>query len=1709
MKAINNTYIIKATLSLLLLLCANTVWGQDKVTQKVFTAAGFNHKTGDYLDKAKAAKEDGKLSLSNDEISKRFDLKDNRQQTHEYEQTLYLKQGKWLEIKPIEFSNKKYELGYARFYVWEPENTTQTQNLKEGLGVSNDRDVDNGYDSYRTIELEKNSYEDGVIVLDFKNQANYHVYYCWDGSTKDIAIDFSSSDDVAISLNGKNNAIKLDKINEPTLAYRYILHIKSCDEYTPQTFKYTATAGMLFQTKLGITSRSLYLERINNNGEDKGDFLNINSDNIDVTVDDEGGKYNSGSAFIENEMLRINNPQEGVYKVVLKYDKEGNGSKDDLLETYYITFLPLEQAGMLLRKDLADEKYKFQSPEYLDDETLFRKQASIDFDNYSLIERENVRMYHKYDKEQDKDLYDDKDIMCSPIPLQWEESSYTYFPEGDWQTYTITNITDYVSWRSDKVYHNPVYDVKYYDNGCKGGGNFIYVNASNQPGKLLSLNWDYSNVCPQSRIYVSGWVNEVSDDVETANLAIKLIGVKDDGSEDILNTYITGYVPGKQSPNDDTRGKHPLYNTDMEQYTGEWYHIYYSFIPDVSEGTPSYNDYKLVIENNAASSSGADFLLDDFRLYTDITKVRTNQISTECNNTTTIRISREFSNIADGESNTLHYAIYNESGRLVPNSEGKIVYDKVYKNNPELDKVTKEDEIGRFTEGAAEYIGFYKKLHFGIKGQTDPSDKSLENRDEENVYVKPGQLYYMVFGSETELSEEYDVKNPEVCATYCTFVVNSNVRPEIDGIEDDGSTQSYCFGSNKFVTVNMYDKKGEAVSGVMFDWYFGSMPDFKADKGLYTAIQNFRKAYPDKTEIDESVVEEGGLTEAQITMLREKVAAGKVALAKSNGHFVQLGKKYTYVVVMPTDQYASDYCPDPAEFVIEATNSSPNLTVGFREVKYPNGIDKTIRIGMEYLKKAIRVPVCDPNTNDVNGIAHTAVIINDKEDNGIYLYDTNDPDMKQRISKGAQEVGESDINVGKTDDHINITFDYNGNEYTPDMREGYKYYFYCRIQAEESEGATPSACNKNMLLFAISVVPEFQKWIGGKDGNWNNDDNWERSSGKDIHKTGLEEDPDKGGTRNSFVPMNFTKVVIPNGKQVRLYNPNFVGTTHGNLLAINDKVTNAKGETVNVNTSTGVGDATPYIEYEIMADAIVTNNNGEEWVQCRPYYTNTVAQIHFEPGAEMLNSGLLTHEKAWVDYEIEPKQWYALATPLQGVVAGDWYAPTDNGRQETEYYKDITFDESTNSRVKPAVYQRGWKGNTTMYMSSTDGDTKSVAVKGNWSAMYNDVNVAYTPGSGFSLKATDAPKGNLLFRLPKADTEYYYYTYNNGSADKDGNSKKTINRSTDAGKLNQISGTEEFTVPLKNNGGNYYLVGNPFMAHLNMTEFFNKNGDLTGTYWLEEAGSQTTGKTEGSIEPLRSFFVEKKTTGASEGDDTNDNSFSVKFTNEMQVLGSSTTSEGGSGAKLHISAVTDDGRTSNAIVCYSDEASADYDESEDAMLFVDSNLGDLPMVYTVGGDRALAVNSTPATRVPLNVYGQDDNDVTLRFSNIPEGTDLCLYDAASRTATPLTEGYEVAVRTNDNGRYYLTGSTTGIGEAAATDGSTIAIWSARSGELTVATTATALRDVKVYDMAGTLAANSDASNRNSITLTVPAGNVYIVTATDSNGTRRTAKVMVF
>ena len=171
----------------------------------------------------------------------------------------------------------------------------------------------------------------------------------------------------------------------------------------------------------------------------------------------------------------------------------------------------------------------------------------------------------------------------------------------------------------------------------------------------------------------------------------------------------------------------------------------------------------------------------------------------------------------------------------------------------------------------------------------------------------------------------------------------------------------------------------------------------------------------------------------------------------------------------------------------------------------------------------------------------------------------------------------------------------------------------------------------------------------------------------------------------------------------------------------------------------------------------------------------------------MVNAHYLSYKKAWVELEVPKNDWQLLASPLKGMLSGEWYAPTGNARQETTYFEGVTFNTTDYDRYSPAVYQRSWdKAKAVLYepgaaWSSEDNnqnpnreqdlgtgqqgewviDTQdgtkynwntsaadeylqritykpfgqnkaNVAVKGMWSNVFNDHSVKYDDG-GFSV----------------------------------------------------------------------------------------------------------------------------------------------------------------------------------------------------------------------------------------------------------------------------------------------------------------------------------------------------------------------------------------
>lgn len=967
---------------------------------------------------------------------------------------------------------------------------------------------------------------------------------------------------------------------------------------------------------------------------------------------------------------------------------------------------------------------------------------------------------------------------------------------------------------------------------------------------------------------------------------------------------------------------------------------------------------------------------------------------------------------------------------------------------------------------------------------------------------------------------------------------------------------------------------------------------------VHQALINFRESCPDATTPDEWTTASQSDKDLLATLVKEN----KLILRQAtlNTHATDNGdNKFKLVVVpIPLELGETDkktiICTDPMEIQLDINGNAPVAHVGFEDVVYPDertdnpdktyfptiraskGIQEACNSENALLEIPLRnIKLNSAGTSTTGSTMAPSFTINTAHPY-LYLIDSNDPVVATKIAE-INETGTFDshtwpvatikaINAipdntasdkagyptATADQYIRVHFGtptatIAEGMSAPKFREGYWYtlmaYFNEGVGEKEAKDDSKdnpvSTCEGN-LTFNLKVVPEYQKWSGPADGsgNWNNDDNWLRSTADELHMTGSNANSYNNGYNTSgetyygFVPMRFTKVTIPEGKQVQLYeatpNTTSIGSSDHPILDL------AKSATI-------TNPATTHIEYDLMVKEATANGNKVAY-NCETYYTNTVDQIHFEPSTAMPHTELLTYNKAWIDYKLAGSRWYTLASPLQSVVAGDWYTPK-TGSQATEYFKDITFNTAEYNRFQPSVYQRGWKQQANMItIGSSSG--KTVAVTGNWSGVYNDVAVPYTPGLGFSVKVLNLSTTTTsaidpavaLFRFPKADTQYSYYESSGTTSTGNPVNVRTDKEQKKAGKLisNELKptgstpDTPTINITLGENtaskDADYHLIGNPFMAYLSTKEFFEANRNLLPKYWLVTGDKQTAavGGTDDSdwitnigttrIAPLQSFFVKKAETSTYADNNT------VTFSADMQALAPTGTTASSAALKsssplplLTLVATTADGRQSRAVIAYDRTASEEYTANEDAELFLDSNLGDLPSIYTVAGTMAASINRTSNLwNIPVGTYsnrsgnnGYNPETVTLTFEGLDRFTGTTLYDVEKKTETALHDNSSITIAANTYGRYFLRAGTPTGNEKIETE--TIRIYTIARGQLIVTATEN-LQTVAIYDFAGRLLRYSDTPSGCLFTTHLGKGN-YIVRAT-SEHQQQTSKIQI-
>ena len=1273
---------------------------------------------------------------------------------------------------------------------------------------------------------------------------------------------------------------------------------------------------------------------------------------------------------------------------------------------------------------------------------------------------------------------------------------------GDYGLYKSANVSGWSSGKDNYLWWSAaqLYDRTYENTNGIQYGHFLYIDASDESRQIAEADFK-ADLCVGSQVIFSAAIADMTivKPAERPQLMFKLYGVNyDENNQETERRLLHSFSSGNFSGNRE--------GTDADN-VGKWYQVYGKMVLQKESGVNNFTDFKLVVDNMCKSTSGADYAFDDLRIYTKASKVDIIQSSPICPDKNTAKdaslstsiliklraLQETMAALADNTEKKLYFRFVDADGHPVKN----VNYGTAEKPCYDWGTTT----IYNYVDESRQVDG--KPMYEKINGEWHVV---LANR---YFNLQSNQTYYVSFAFEDETVADKNQlswgKPSDVCSLYSENFqmvqqkvlvtdANGSITTTVTIPCDDKATPEYHIKA-QLQTVDQNNGGSIQLNGVLYDWYVDDAKD--------PILKNSAEFKDVRLGVGEHTI--------------------RVIPTKTSGTITQGGVDY-------------QICLDEMSFKLRVVKNGPQLNLGRPGVAYPNNYARTVRIGLPQVALLAQqetkgkggyfcIPVSGKNfvADDSKRLYFVVVGGKDQLDESqctkvMYLSDTNDPAYKNRIGESLTLATLQDNYIERNTSQLKLKFmpqsgDASSASKDVLLHEGYWYEGVLIFREDGKQETTVLCSGETYIRFA--VVPEYATWNPTANSRmsaaWNNDENWRRSDHGELYKEeNLYTDYSSGG----YVPMKFTKVTIPNLSG--LYFPSLGYIAYQKSTGIATRLSNAKGDAATTN-----------IQYDMLAqwDANAADHglNAEGNLDCEPFYGNTCDQIYFKPGGELLNQCYLIYNKAWVEKQMKTNTWYALTSPLQDTYAGDIYVPAASGRQETEAFKPITFSSSANNRITSPVYQRSWDDASAEEVT-LDSKYKAYdyagtgitfekqnlnALSAHWSHVYNQVDRKYQPLEGVAIrmgdKYTAGNASDVLLRLPKADTQYTYVSASQQSllsekVDKQNAYRLVVNADAQENALGKMS----YPLVQLQNGNNYYLVGNPYMATLSMYKFLKANPSLQSSFYVYENGvlklynnldmATTTyeSKNDVKISPMQSFFVR-----LNDGQSASQLNFTSAMTVDREVFGGVKTAsdEGQNLTTLTLTASASGYRSRSRIVLDA-SASEDYDDAEDAQLLYDAQLKEVPVVYTVAGDEAVALNTLPNVDwLPLGVVGA--SSVELKIEGINRlSSPLYLYDAATRKYQEIKDGEEVKVMANEHGRYFLTQtrSTTGIEDAEVGE-SDVKIYSPARGLIVVSKVGgPLLNKVEVYTLDGKLVAARKAEGAASVSIPVSSSSqtVYII-----------------
>lgn len=1383
------------------------------------------------------------------------------------------------------------------------------------------------------------------------------------------------------------------------------------------------------------------------------------------------------------------------------------------------------------------------------------KPISFDDDNDKLTvvaptkENNMARYASRWDRRAYSFVYPQLRDQASPGTYALIHGEYGLFKSANLAGVSDNSVTSTAgktlySWNAP---NNPVlYDRTYAITNGKQYGYFLYVDASDESRQIATVDFK-ADLCSGARLIFSAAVTDftASSAPVEPQVLFKLYGIiKDENDKVTHQRLLTSFTSGDFNS-----------NTEGDRQAGTWFQVYSRIVMRKNSGVENYSDFRIVLDNMCSGTHGADYAIDDIRLYIQHAKVDVVQNQPACpdatngsvaNSNITLKITSHYENVQAitgvGKESKLFYRISDMDGNpfagidyngdKTADEYGVVTIPANYDANSKAFEIDPEGHVILVIANRHFNLPLGKKFYVSVAYPNADG-----NPDEWGKFTNACSSF----------SEEFSIVQQKVAISDANGNVVTTVRVSCD----DNRTPD--------VKINAMLETADNVGGgsillntVKFDWFVGT-PDgadnkFSTIKGLQEALGKYRVKYPDATSLNAafqtSNPDDYALLEKYIAGVNGE---GTLVLAVSNSlteyKFKQVGTyKIAAVPIATSIQQGTvtyQICPNPMYFTIRIVENGPKLILGFDNVAYPTD-DRAMRIGLPQIKEMQKkgangmliLPVADLN----NG-KDEKVEIQFLDTSNVFISDSNDPTFNTS-SSSKQIIGklkETTLTTGAKE--IGLVFN---NDALTTFHEG--YWYELNFSYELLKSSSIAACPGDLFI-TLKVVPEYLTWfpsVANKlNANWNNDLNWKRSTAAELYDKNYKDygEATYGNTANSsltrqqaYTPMKFSKVVIPENKLVYPGLDNIVYRVSNDIAT---KLTNFKGE-----------EATSGIAYDFVvswnnntADPDDHSTDGKGTFKCETFHGNLCDQIFFKARAELLNQPYLIYNKAYVEKEVTQNKWNIISTPLKDVYAGDFFVPLATGREESKTaFQTMNFGETSDNRVYAPVYQRNWDRNATQVV---DRDTNYKAHDYNgtnisidtisdasmnveslyWSHVYNKLDEKYEKGKGFALKAGDQYKqlsAKWLFRLPKEDVEYTYFKPDGGYSDLKVSVPKPEKYMLNVPYANESGLLGEISQPLKDNthsNNRYYIVGNPYTASLSIYRFLNGNPSFERKVWTLDNGVLNAHSVpEGTynrsqdyiIEPMQGFFVKVK-----EGATVSQANFTLMMTTDRWISGGTAVQEP---AAVYINVVNDENLCSTAKVVVCNDADDEFVDDEDVELLNNSDIEDVPQVYTVAGNQAAALNKLSNINfLPLGIIAKEDGKVmsngatvNVEISANRYVTDkLFVFDAKMGTFTPADA--PISIMANEHGRYYITTSTYNLNQH--NDEANIKCFSPNSGTITVSSPNIAIANVRIYNAEGLLVTSALGINQASWTKNIGCG-LFIVKAETKDGQSKTFKLSV-